>query len=218
MTKIKICGIQNTETALTAAQAGTDLIGLVFVPGRRRCITTEKALEIISTVKQEVAHIPKIVGIFADQPISDVNRITEECYLDMAQLCGQEPLEYCSEITVSVIKVLHIKKDTEKQMKSLKNHIENLQKERYLIILDRYVKGVHGGSGRPFDWEIARHLSNEGWGFLLAGGLTPYNVVRAVNLVQPWGVDVSSGVEIDGMKDKDKIKLFINRVRNASPL
>lgn len=218
MTKIKICGIQNTETALIASQAGTDLIGLVFVPGRRRCITTEKALEITSTIKKEITQSPMIVGLFANQPLSDVNRIAKACNLDMAQLCGQESLEYCAEVTVPIIKVLHIEKDSEAQMESLKNHITNLQKEKYWIILDKYVKGVHGGSGQPFDWEIARRLSNEGLRFILAGGLTPYNVVRAVNLVNPWGVDVSSGVEIDGIKDTDRIKLFINKVRNPSNL
>ena len=214
-TKVKICGIQTVEAALTAAEAGADLIGLVFVPGRRRRLSLDKAREIVSAIRNRDGNAPKAVGLFADQPLEEVNEIVHACGLDMAQLCGQEPLDYCTKVAVPTIKVLHVKGGSDEELASLKKHMADLEREGHWTTLDRYVKGLQGGSGLAFDWEVARLLSQEGFRFLLAGGLTPDNVAQAVRTVQPWGVDVSSGVETNGVKNPEKIQGFIDATRNA---
>ena len=216
MTKIKICGIQTAEAALTAAESGADLIGFVFVPGRRRRLEPDQAREILSAVRRGSGNVPKAVGLFADQPLEEVNRIAGTLGLDMAQICGQESLEYCAKVDVPVIKVLHVKGGGEEEVASLGERMAALERQGHWITLDRYVKGLQGGSGRTFDWEIARRLSQKGFRFLLAGGLTPENVAQAVRTVKPWGVDVSSGVETDGVKDPQKIRAFIHQVKTAS--
>lgn len=214
MTKIKVCGIQKLSDALVAAEAGADFVGLVFVPGRHRRLDTHAARAIVSGVKASGDKIPLVVGLFADQPLEEVNHTIETCGLDLAQLCGHESLEYCRQVQGRVIKVLHVAGSAsgDAAVADLAERITACRAAGHLVTLDRLVEGVQGGTGQSFDWTIAAQLAHQGHSFLLAGGLSPDNVAEAMAAVQPWGVDVSSGVETGGRKDPEKIRAFI---RNA---
>jgi phosphoribosylanthranilate isomerase len=156
-----------------------------------------------------------VVGLFADQPLDEVNRTIRTCGLDLAQLCGKEPLEYCESVGCRVIKVVHVDATVpgEAAVTALVDRVRSYRDAGHLVTLDRLVAGLQGGTGASFDWEVAASLSRRGLTFLLAGGLSPANVAQAVATVGPWGVDVSSGVETDGAKDHDKIRAFIDNVR-----
>ncbi|MCI0880018.1 MAG: phosphoribosylanthranilate isomerase [Chloroflexi bacterium] len=219
MTKVKICGIRNLDDALVAAEAGADFIGLVFVPGRRRRLELQAAKVIVSGLKDAGA-APRVVGLFADQDLAEVNRTIEICGLDLAQLCGQESLDYCTQIRAKVIKVVHIPNSAspEQGSKELIQKINAYREAGHLVTLDRLVEGLQGGTGESFDWSIAAQLSRQGSSFLLAGGLAPDNVGQAVATVRPWGVDVSSGVETNGDKDHEKIREFIRSAKEQSAI
>ena len=218
ITKVKICGIRNPEDAQAAAEAGADFIGLVFVPERHRRLEPEAAGAIVAELKGSLAMAPSVVGLFANQPLEEVNSIIEACGLDMAQLCGAESLDYCQQISAAVIKVLHIPDSSSSrgQTGELAGSIKSHRDAGNLVTLDRLVEGLQGGTGEGFDWDIAAQLSRRGNSFLLAGGLSPENVAEAVATVRPWGVDVSSGVETGGVKDHDKIREFIHNARKQS--
>jgi phosphoribosylanthranilate isomerase len=168
-------------------------------------------------VNNALPNAPKFVGLFADQPISDVNRTIQACGLDSAQLCGAESLEYCRQTEAQVIKVLHVPDSAsgENDAAEFASHLKNHADTGNLVTLDRLVEGLQGGTGKSFDWSVAASLSTLGHSFLLAGGLTPDNVSAAVSTVNPWGVDVSSGVETGGTKDPEKIKQFIRAARTS---
>ena len=219
MTAIKICGIQRADAAVAAAVAGADFLGLVFVPQRRRRLTEGQAAQIVKALTEYPGETPQkppqVVGLFADQPIDEVNSHISSCHLERVQLCGSESLDYCQGVLAPVIKVIHVP-EGEAQDGDLDRLAESIQKYRdagHLITLDRQVDGLQGGTGKSFDWSIATRLSQAGHDFLLAGGLTPDNVAEAVRSVAPWGVDVSSGVETGGVKDATKIRAFIQQVR-----
>ena len=216
--KVKICGVRTPEDALVAAQAGADFIGLAFVPGRRRRVDVASAKRIVAALKAAGPASPKVVGLFADQPLDEINETINTCCLDVAQLCGQESLEYCGSVEAQVIKVLHVDPNAgQSATDSLAGRVGRYKDAGHLVTLDRLMKGVPGGTGQSFDWDIAAQLSQRGVSFLLAGGLDPDNVSRAIAQVQPWGVDVSSGVETDGVKDHDKIRAFAHNARSVSP-
>ncbi len=216
MTRVKICGIRTLDDAVVAAQAGTDFIGLVFVPGRRRRLELEVAREILAGLKGSLETPPKVVGLFADQSLEEVNHIINACNLDAAQLCGAESLDYCRNTNAQVIKVLHVPQGqaSPASTKELSDRILTHSEAAHMVTLDRLVEGLQGGTGESFDWSIAAELSREGHPFLLAGGLSPDNVADAVAVAHPWGVDVSSGVETNGVKDHQKIRDFIQNARS----
>ncbi|MSQ06602.1 MAG: phosphoribosylanthranilate isomerase [Dehalococcoidia bacterium] len=231
MTRVKICGIMRLEDAQVAAEAGADYIGLVFVPHRHRQLTLPAGQKIVRELKLGRDQYPQVVGLFADQPFAEVNDAIRQCELDLVQLCGAEPLDYCGKVAAPVIKVLHVGTPAAPPLRkgglgggssldtSLSDLVSRLGQYREagcLVTLDRLVEGQQGGTGQSFDWSIAAQLSRRGHDFLLAGGLTPDNVAQAIATVHPWGVDVSSGVETDGVKDADKIKEFIRRVHGAN--
>jgi len=220
MIKVKICGIRNLDDALVAAEAGADFIGLVFVPGRHRRLEPEAATKIVSGLKDTVEASPQVVGLFADQDLEEVNRTIETCGLDLAQLCGQESLDYCTQTRAKVIKVVHIPSSAspEQASEELIQKVNAYGEAGHLVTLDRLVEGLQGGTGESFDWSIAAQLSRQGSSFLLAGGLDPDNVGQAVATVRPWGVDVSSGVETNGDKDHEKIREFIRSAKEQSAI
>ena len=215
MVKVKICGIQTPEHALIAAEAGADFIGIVFVPYRRRHVSRDQGHSIVNYIKsQHLSHI-KLVGLFADQSVDDVNDIATHCNLDMVQLCGRESLYYCSQMPVPVIKVVHISggPQTHETLNNLTENLKSLRDQHHVVTLDRKVKGLDGGTGASFDWGIAKELSINGYSFFLAGGLRLDNVTLAIKIAKPLGVDVSSGVETGGVKDPEKIKRFIDEAK-----
>ena len=214
--RVKICGVRTPEDALVAAQAGADFIGLSFVPGTPRRVNVGHAKQIVGEVRAIEGQPPKIVGLFADQPLEEVNETIHTCDLDAAQLCGQESLDYCRSVDAQVIKVIHVDVNAgQTATDRLAERVGRYINAGHLVTLDRFMKGVPGGTGQGFDWDVAAQISQRGLRFLLAGGLTPDNVSQAIAQATPWGVDVSSGVETNGVKDHDKIRRFIENARGG---
>ena len=217
MTYAKICGLRDPASLRVAAEAGADFVGVVFVPGVRRRVSLEHAQEMLEGFRQGPQDVrPRVVGLFADQPLEEVNRVAEACGLDQVQLCGQEPIEYCQQTIVPAIKVVHVR-DTEvasQEAERILREVEVYTQAGALITLDRQASATPGGAGRPFDWAIAERVALH-FPFLLAGGLTPDNVSDAIQHVHPWGVDVSSGVETGGIKDGQKVRAFLEAVRRS---
>ena len=217
-TTVKICGVRRFEDALVAAQAGADYFGMVFVPGRRRRVEPEAARVITDGMRAIGPDAPKSVGLFGDQPLDEVLDTIATAGLDYVQLCGEESLDFCRVVLdqVGVIKVLHVSdEDHTGAVAELADRIDMFTSAGCTVTLDSQVVGLHGGTGQSFDWRIAAQLADEGRRFLLAGGLTPDNVAEAVAVVHPWGVDVSSGVETDGVKDPAKIRQFVANARET---
>lgn len=216
---VKICGLGRLAHLRAAAEAGADLLGIVFVPDVRRRVGVAEAKSMVAAFRQEwgVAH-PGVVGLFSDQIVDEVNQIVDEVGLDYVQLCGREDDYYCSKMKARVLKVLHVDENTnrEQMIRELGSRLISLEAAGHMAILDRSSKLQPGGLGKPFDWGIACQLTDGGGRFLLAGGLTPKNVDRAVRRAHPCGVDVSSGVETDGSKDVAKMKEFSRVARNAA--
>ena len=213
MTRFKICGLRDPANALVALESGADFIGMVFVPGVRRQITPERALEVVAAVRANPgSEGPRFVGLFANQPVDEVNDIVDRCGLDMAQLCGDESPEYWARVEVDVIKQIKVRDDT---LADTLSSVKSVVEAGHIAMLDKYEKGALGGTGLTFDWSIAQEVA-ERFPIMLAGGLTPDNVARAIAKVSPWGVDVSSGVETDGDKDPIKMRGFASEVVRAS--
>ena len=212
MTRLKICGLRDPDNALVAVEWGADFLGLNFMPGVRRQITPERAREIVERVRAySKGDAPRLVGLFADQPLDEVNDIVRRCGLDMAQLCGDEPPDYWARVEADVIKQIKVRDDS---LDDTLSTVERVVQAGHVAMLDKYEKGALGGTGRAFDWGIAQKVA-ERFSVVLAGGLTPDNVARAIVEVGPWGVDVSSGVETDGDKDPVKIRRFASEVKRA---
>ena len=220
MTEFKICGLKSLEHALAAADAGASLLGFVFVEGVRRQIAVDTAQRLIRSIRDICgADCPRIVGLFANQPLSQVNRIARRCDLDAVQLCGDEPPDYWDNVDAWVIRQVKVD-DTQPRAIAVADalrQVEEVVNRVHLTLLDKRVNGALGGTGHTFDWRIASEIACRHPVFL-AGGLAPQNVRQAIAAAHPWGVDVSSGVETAGVKDPAKIAAFAAAVRAASPL
>ena len=214
MTRVKICGIREKAHALAAIEAGADFIGLVFAPSRRQ-VTPARAGEIVNAAKSRSDAIDT-VGVFVNMPATEVNNIAGSCNLDWVQLSGDESWEYCRKISRPVIKAIRIRQgqSPEQILADLATWAKILTFKKYLYLLDSEVEGRYGGTGTTFDWALARQATKQS-PVIIAGGLTPENVAEVIEMVAPWGVDVSSGVETGGVKDIAKIKAFIKAVRKA---
>jgi phosphoribosylanthranilate isomerase len=222
VTRVKICGLTREEDALAAAQAGADFLGFVFVPASPRCIDADCAKRIVHYVrgwmKQEherrlvdarcAPFEPReirFVGVFANQPVEEIDRIVRHAGLDVVQLHGDESAEEVAAMRVPVIKAFRVGDE-------LSEPVGYGAARWYLF--DAAHGARLGGTGTTFDWSLVRDLSEEK-PFFLAGGLTPDNVGEAIRTVRPFGVDVASGVEsAPGIKEQEKVRAFINRVRS----
>lgn len=201
MVRVKICGITTVEDALQAVEAGADALGFVFHEKSPRYVFPEQAAVIVRALPPFV----QAVGLFVNAELDFVNATLDRCRLDLAQLHGDEPPEYCDQVNRRVIKVFRIKDIT-----SL-DPIKNYRVAGHL--LDAYSPKAYGGTGTTFNWEIAKAAEKYG-PVILAGGLTPDNVRLAVERVAPYAVDVSGGVEeTPGKKDPEKVREFIRRAK-----
>lgn len=153
---------------------------------------------------------PLVVGVFADQPIEEVNAIAEEVGVDLVQLSGDESWEDCLRVNRQVIQVVHVS-----PVDSPSDPMQFVQPGFAIaLMLDSAHGPYRGGTGVTFDWEVARAVASR-VPVMLAGGLTPENVAEAIATVRPWAVDVISGTETDGVKDHAKVRAFIQAARDA---
>lgn len=208
-TKVKICGITSAEDAAVAVEAGADALGFVFYRRSPRYIDPALAKRIIMGLPPLVT----AVGVFVDEEQQVVRNLMDECGLSLAQLHGHESAGYCQELGRPVLKALRVKD------RSSFLALAEFQGRAGVrgFVLDAFSNQAYGGTGQVIDWQLAAEAAKVA-NILLAGGLTPDNVEKAIQSVQPYGVDVSSGVEREpGKKDHEKVRAFIRAVRVVSP-
>jgi phosphoribosylanthranilate isomerase len=203
MTRVKICGITSAEDALAAVEAGADALGFVFVPGTPRLVHPETAERIVADLPPFVT----AVGVFVDQPLEEVLRIAARCNLQAVQLHGDEPEAFSRRIPLKVIKAVRVREAPD--LRPIATY------PAHAFLLDAFVEGLAGGTGTPISWDLAVQAKGHA-PIILSGGLRPETVGLAVRRVRPYGVDVSSGVEMrPGRKDHQKVREFIAAVRQA---
>ena len=201
---VKICGITSEADAIAAAEAGADAIGLMFYEGSPRHVILEQAKAISAALPQHVMR----VGVFVNAEEAFVHQALTECMLNILQFHGDETPEECSRYPVMTLKAFRV------QGEETLAQLEAYPSAGYL--LDAYVKDALGGTGATFNWDLAVRAQEFGKPIFLAGGLTPENVVEAVRKVQPFGVDVSSGVESEpGRKDAEQMRTFVAAAKGA---
>lgn len=196
--KIKICGITRIEDAQLAVELGTDAIGFIFYPKSKRYITPDKA----KSVSESLPPLVHKIGVFVNEKIDEVNRIAKLVKLTAVQLHGDESPDYISQINYPVIKSFGV--DEEFDFSTL-NNFPNCG-----IIMDVKDTVQYGGTGNSFDWDlIPEELRSK---IIIAGGVGIKNIDEIKNNINPYGVDVSSSVEIEpGIKDKDKLKKLFEK-------
>ena len=223
MTWIKICGITNLEDALTAAEAGADALGFVFYEKSPRNVAPETVRQIVERLPAKIEKI----GVFVNESAQRIHQVAQAAGLTAVQVCGKEAVTEFAIYT-----------DVQLQAKDYPKLIfvicgaelsdggffiaDELKNASHAVLIDSSPAGQPGGTGKRFDWEKARVMV-EMLGLriptIVAGGLTPENVGQALDLLHPWGVDVSSGVEArPGKKDPEKVRAFVAAVRQAEKL
>jgi len=214
VTRIKICGLSEVDSALATSEAGADFLGLMFA-GSRRQVSPERGRQIAEAVKG-LKNPPAVVGVFVNATAREVNEIVDYCRLDRVQFSGDETWEYCREIEKPFIKAIKVAEGhkVEEIMAAIEKGRRLLEGKDCTYFLDTHSPLAYGGTGQVFDWELAREVAAK-FPVMVAGGLTLDNVARMIGVVRPWGVDVSSGVESQGQKDVAKIRDFIGAVRRT---
>ena len=200
--RIKVCGITRFEDAKVAASIGVDAIGFIFYKRSPRYISPEEAAIIIKQLPPFVSR----VGVFVDEDPEKVVGIARATGIDTIQLHGTESPRYCGKIPLPVIKAFSIEPETDLSLLE-QYHVSG-------FLLDTWASGQRGGTGRTFDWTIARNACVKYDRVILAGGLNPANLVEALESVHPYGIDINSGVEIKpGIKNPRKIHDAVRIVR-----
>ncbi len=204
MVRIKICGITNSEDAFAAVEHGADALGFVFHDKSPRVVTPDTAKKILSELPPFITSI----GVFVDESKREIENIVRHVGLNIVQLHGAEPPEACH-LCRKVIKAIRVRDLTD---------LESLNRYKVsAFLLDTYSPHTIGGTGQIFNWDIAVEAKKFGR-IILAGGLNTDNVEEAIKWVQPYAIDVATGVEgtKKGKKDHKKLKLFIKKARKAS--
>lgn len=205
MVKVKICGITNRRDAGLSVEMGADAIGFIFAPSPRR-ITPEKAREIIGGIPPFV----QTVGVFVNERPDTVRRIMGFCGLDLIQFHGDESPEVCGDFMPHTIKAFRIRD------RSVLQTINPYCGKISAMLLDTYVRETMGGTGKTFDWRTAVTGKVLGVPIILSGGLRPSNIVNAISEVNPFAVDVNSGIEErPGKKDHSLMEELMENIRNA---
>jgi phosphoribosylanthranilate isomerase len=212
---VKICGIREPGHAVAAVEAGADLLGLMFAKSRRQ-VSRLEAARIVSEVRSAYGdQSPLFTGVFVDADAATINELVSQVGLDVVQLHGAEIATVLLGIQVPVIRPIRTPPGS--TMGSIASTIENQQlsdEVPALFFIDAYDPVMHGGTGKRADWPVARAVAAR-WPLMLAGGLTPENVAEAIDEVRPAGVDVSSGVETNAVKDPEKVREFVANAKRA---
>jgi len=199
--RTKICGITRVEDALYAVNAGADAIGLVFYADSARNVTIEQAQKICAALPPFIT----IVALFVDEQRKEIERICQAVPINLLQFHGDESEKDCLGFSIPYIKAIKVRLDSD--VKTAETEYKSAQ----AILVDTYKKGVAGGTGELFDWSLLPIEYKKP--LILAGGLTPDNIRKAIQTVQPYAVDVSGGVELKkSIKDHEKISQFIKEV------
>ena len=212
---VKIDGLREPEHAAAAAAAGADLIGFIFAPARRQ-VTAAVARSCIAAARAASPERPVLaVGVFVDASPSEMARVALETGVDVLQLHGAEPPESLRHLSVPALKALRPRPGTNaaQVLAEIDRYHSSLQPPLGILV-DGYSEEFAGGTGARADWRLAAEIGAT-VPIILAGGLDPDNVGAAIQQVHPLGVDVSSGVEIDGVKDASRIEAFIRAARKA---
>ncbi|PLS01562.1 phosphoribosylanthranilate isomerase [Neobacillus cucumis] len=198
--KVKICGLMDTQSAIKAAEYGADAIGLVFAESKRK-VSPERAQEIASALPEDVMKI----GVFVNETKEEIERIASLVGLTHIQLHGEEQASFCQSLSIPAVKAISFEGN--------EGLMDIVQFPADFILLDGPKGKFRGGNGTSFDWNQVNTSYLEGKKVILAGGLHLDNVEEAVQIINPFMVDVSSGVETKGIKDLVKIKAFIEKVK-----
>lgn len=201
MVRVKICGITNVKDAMCAVEAGADAIGFVFAPSSRQ-INTRTARLIV----RELPPFVKTVGVFVNESLFNIQKIQDEVKIDLIQLSGEESEDLATYFGPDAIKTIHV---------SIEQPLNPKSYPYNTILLDTAHPREKGGTGKTFDWKLAIELARSR-PIILAGGLGPENVTKAIKMVRPYAVDVSSGVEQEpGRKDDVKVRTFIKKAKSV---
>ncbi len=217
--KVKICGITNIEDALTAAEAGADYLGFVLYPPSKRGVDTDQVRQIAAELRS-LDNCPVLVGVFVNETADFMAQTLDQCGLEIAQLSGDEPPSLVGDEKSPIYGRCY------KALRPTSLAVAEAEAEWYLpptlsnppahpsLLIDSYHPSLHGGTGETGDWSISATLAQSIPGLMLAGGLTAANVETAVRQVQPFAVDVASGVEArPGVKDHALVHAFITNAK-----
>lgn len=212
-TKIKICGIRTLDDALAVIEAGADLLGFNFYPSSPRYIIPGECMRLVvrleTALREKMAQVT-LVGVFVNAEPDYVYAVFRDCHLDMVQLSGDEPPAALEALGERAFKALRLT-TADEMLEAVRIYPRRTRSPAWLV--DANQPGLYGGTGQVMDWGLARVLADQA-PILLAGGLRADNVAEAIRQVQPWGVDVASGVEsAPGVKDLKKVAEFIEAVR-----
>lgn len=204
MVKVKFCGMKRLEDAMDAARLGVHALGFIFVKDSPRYIPPQEAQKIISQLPPFVVR----VGVFSDQDEKEISQILSICDLDAIQFHGQESPQFCKLFSgrKRIIKVFRVKDES---------FLDEIPKYDFVdaILLDSFHPDLKGGTGRNFNWQLAREARRFGIPVILSGGLNPDNIKQAIAEVNPYAVDVASGIEKSpGIKDHELMAKFIAQV------
>ncbi|MFN1833939.1 phosphoribosylanthranilate isomerase [Balneola sp. MJW-20] len=205
-TRLKICGLTNLEDARFVSGAMADYLGFIFYEKSPRYIQPAEAGAIINWLEG-----PEKVGVFVNQPIDEVNQIAKETGIDLVQLHGDEPVHYCSLIEKPIIKVIHVTKDRE--LSDIERLISEYEDHVNYFLFDTKIDDLWGGTGRSFDWSVIKklHIPKP---YFVSGGLNVENISKAIEISEPFGVDLSSSLEAEpGLKDFGKIEDLMDQIR-----
>ena len=208
LTRVKICGITQIEQAVAISQMRVDALGFILYPKSPRYIAPDKIKPIINALPP----FTKTVGVFVNEPAEVIENIMKVAGLDVAQLSGDEPPETFQELTVkgvNWIKTVRIRKEEDLQQ------LSQSQYSNHYLLLDAWSKEAYGGTGKTLDWDRLNLLQDRSR-IILAGGLNAENIATAIRKVRPYGVDLSSGVEISpGIKSISKVKALLDSIEAA---
>lgn len=203
MVRVKICGLTKKEHIQVAVEEQVDYIGFVFAKSKRQ-VTVEQAKVLAQSIPEPIQK----VGVFVNETVENMLHIAKEVPLDVIQLHGQEPQQVVEALKpYTTIKAISVRTKEDVQ-KAAQYNVD-------YYLFDAPGIEYEGGSGNTFDWTLLENTKINRQNIILAGGLSPENVGRAIEQVEPYRIDVSSGVEIDGQKDEMRMRAFMNQTRNG---